>query len=149
MALDRSRNYFSYGPFDAGKIYSRLRKDTDMKWVWFTIAWISFILGIIGAFVPILPTTPFLLLAAFLFSKSSPRFHKMVMNLPWAGEAMKDWQDNRVIGIKAKFLCVTMIIFSLLIFWYVPKVQLFIKVVLSLILSSVGIFVVCQKSSSK
>lgn len=120
-----------------------------MKWVWFTIAWISFILGIIGAFVPILPTTPFLLLAAFLFSKSSPRFHKMVMNLPWAGEAMKDWQDNRVIGIKAKFLCVTMIIVSLFIFWCVPNVQLFIKVFLSLILSSVGIFVVCQKSSSK
>jgi uncharacterized membrane protein YbaN (DUF454 family) len=120
-----------------------------MKWVWFTIAWISFILGIIGAFVPVLPTTPFLLLAAFLFSKSSPRFHKMVMNLPWAGQAMKDWQDNRVIGIKAKILCVSTILGSLFIFWYALKVQFFIRIFLSLILSSVGIFVVCQKSSSK
>lgn len=120
-----------------------------MKWLWFFIAWISFILGIIGAFLPILPTTPFLLLAAFLFSKSSPRFHKMVMNLPYAGEAMADWQNNRVIRPRAKFFCATMVLFSIFMFWYVPQIPLFLKIILTLILTSVGIFVLFQKTSPK
>jgi uncharacterized membrane protein YbaN (DUF454 family) len=120
-----------------------------MKWLWFIIAWISFILGIIGAFLPILPTTPFLLLAAFLFSKSSPRFHTMVMNLPYAGEAMSDWQDNRVIRPKGKFFCATMVSFSIFMFWYVPHIPLALKIILSVLLTSVGIFVVSQKSSPK
>ncbi|MBA2405195.1 MAG: YbaN family protein, partial [Bdellovibrionales bacterium] len=109
---------------------------------------LSFILGIIGAFLPILPTTPFLILAGFLFSKSSPRFHAWLMNLPMAGNAIRDWQENRVINPKAKILCGSMLFLSMIIIWLNPKIFTIIKALLTLILVSVGMFVLSRKSTA-
>lgn len=117
-----------------------------MKWLWFTLAWISFVVGIIGAFLPILPTTPFLILSAFLFSKSSPKFHAWIMNLPMAGEAVRDWQQNRVINTRAKILCSSMILFSFVLIWRSEKIPLVIQILVTVILASVGTFVVTRKS---
>ncbi len=116
-----------------------------MKWILFIIAWISFALGVVGAFLPVLPTTPFLILSAYLFSKSSPRFHSWLLNLPVAGDAIKDWQKNRVIRKRAKILCVLMISLSLSLIWLKASILLIIKISVSVILISVGIFVVSQK----
>jgi uncharacterized membrane protein YbaN (DUF454 family) len=119
-----------------------------VKLIWFIIGWISFILGIIGAFLPIIPTTPFLILSAFLFSKSSPRFHKWVVNLPIAGQGIRDWQQYRVIRNRAKILCSTMILVSLTLIHMNVKIPLFIKIFVTLILVAVGLFVVTRKSKS-
>ncbi len=116
-----------------------------MKLFFFILAWICFILGFIGAFLPVLPTTPFLLLSAYLFSKSSPRFHQWLLGLPIAGEAILDWQKNRVIRKKAKFLCSSMISLSLWVIWSSGQIMFSIKLGVSLILISVGVFVVTQK----
>jgi uncharacterized membrane protein YbaN (DUF454 family) len=108
----------------------------------------SFGLGIIGAFLPIIPTTPFLILSAFLFSKSSPRFHAWLLSLPVAGEGIRDWQKNRVIRPKAKVLCASMILLSLVMIGVNPRIPLIIKVLVSTTLVSVGSFVVTRKSKA-
>ncbi|ART81345.1 hypothetical protein CBP31_00770 [Oceanisphaera profunda] len=59
------------------------------------LGWLALVLGIIGAFLPVMPTTPFILLAAFLFSKSSPRIHYWLVNHPWFGPLIHDWQTHR------------------------------------------------------
>lgn len=112
----------------------------------FVIAWISFALGIIGAFLPILPTTPFLILSAYLFSKTSSKFHAWILTLPVAGDAIRDWRENRVIKTKAKILAISMMILSLIIIWNSVKIPLVIKVLVSLIILSVGTFVGTRKS---
>lgn len=116
-----------------------------MKWLWFLLAWVCFALGIIGAFLPVLPTTPFLLLSAFLFSKSSPRFHAWLLSLPLAGPSIRDWQDRRVIRPRAKVLCTAMILVSLGATWAYGTVMVPVKVFLTLLLVSVGTFVVTRK----
>lgn len=80
---------------------------------------ISLLLGVIGILLPLLPTTPFAILAAYLFSKSSPKLHSWLLNLKYIGPLVKDWEENGVIGKRAKVLCTILIIvlFGSSIFW--------------------------------
>lgn len=117
-----------------------------MKWILFILGWVSFALGIIGAFLPVLPTTPFLILSGFLFSHSSPRFHRWLLNLPYAGEAIRDWDERKVINTRAKILCTVMIIFSDVMIWIKAPVSLTLKICLTILLFSVNLFVLTRKS---
>lgn len=119
-----------------------------MKWILICLAWISFTLGVIGAFLPILPTTPFLILSAFLFSKSSPRFHHWILSLPFAGQAITDWQTTRVINPRAKFICATSVVISLSLIWINANIPTLVKVGTTGLLIGVTFFVLSQKSSS-
>lgn len=119
-----------------------------MKLILFIIAWISFVLGIIGAFLPVIPTTPFLILSAFLFSKSSPRFHKWLLNLPLAGAGIRDWNENRVIRPRAKILCLTMIALSLGVIFWNQRIPYIVKILVTIILVSVGSFVATRKNKA-
>lgn len=73
-----------------------------LKTILFILGWLSVLLGLIGALLPILPTTPFLILAAYFFSKSSPKVHSWLTSIPYFGDAIMDWEKHRVIRPKAK-----------------------------------------------
>ncbi|SEQ47793.1 hypothetical protein SAMN03080615_01605 [Amphritea atlantica] len=60
------------------------------------------LLGIIGLLLPLVPTTPFLLVAAFCFSRSSERLHQYLLNHRWFGHYIRDWEEHGVIPLKAK-----------------------------------------------
>ncbi|MDO9184005.1 MAG: YbaN family protein [Bacteriovorax sp.] len=98
-------------------------------------------LGIIGAFLPILPTTPFLLLAVFCYSKSSQKLHFWILNHKYLGPPVKAWEQNGVIGLKAKILATVML--SLVIIFQLPylNIAIVLKVSVITILILVLIFV--------
>ena len=81
-----------------------------MKWILIVIGWIAFGLGILGIFLPLLPTTPFLLLAALCFSKSSDRLHAWLLRSPFAGQIIRDWQEKKVIPLRAKVTATTLLL---------------------------------------
>lgn len=119
------------------------------KMFYLMIGHVCLILGIIGAFLPILPTTPFLLLAAFLYSKSSTRLHQWIISHKYLGPPLVDWQERGVIGMKAKILASAMI--TLVLVFRIPSlsVALGIKIFASAVLISVLIFILTRPSGSK
>jgi len=62
--------------------------------------------GIIGIFLPILPTTPFLLLAAACYARSSKRFYNWLMNNRWFGNYIKNYRDGRGVPLKFKIFTI-------------------------------------------
>ena len=106
------------------------------------------ILGIFGAFLPILPTTPFLLLAAFFYSQSSPKLHGWIINHKYLGPPLKDWQDHGVIGLKAKIIATIMICAVIIIRLPTLNLNLWIKVFTSVVLVCVLLFIWTRPSKN-
>jgi len=66
------------------------------------VGWLSVSLGVIGIFLPVLPTTPFLLLAAACFARSSPRFYSWLINHRQLGPWVRDYLEGNGIPLKGK-----------------------------------------------
>ncbi len=113
------------------------------------LGFLSLILGIIGAFLPIMPTTPFAILAAYFFSKSSPRLHKLILDFKYIGPLVRDWEENRVIRAKAKVLCTILILTMMTGSLVFGDVHWVVKTILILIGTSVLTFVLTRPSTPK
>ena len=66
-------------------------------------------LGILGIFLPLLPTTPFLLLAAVCYIRSSERFYNWLMNNKWLGNYIKNYLEGKGVSLKSKVLSISLL----------------------------------------
>ncbi len=106
-------------------------------------------LGILGIFLPLLPTTPFLLLAAWLFAKSSERLYRRLINDKYVGNYIKDFKEYRSIPLKTKIFAISLIwltmgysiIFVIKIIW--------VKIVLLIVAIGVTIHILSFKTKRK
>lgn len=90
---------------------ARVRKTLQKNLLIF-LGWFFVLLGAIGVVLPILPTTPFLILSLALFAKSSPRFHKMLLNNRWFGKDLKQWDDNKTVSRRTKIRASLLVVAS-------------------------------------
>lgn len=81
-------------------------KKGTMRLIWFALGVVALVLGVIGAFLPLLPTTPFLLLAAFGFARSSPRVHRWLVSHRYFGPLITNWERYGAISRRAKIMAV-------------------------------------------
>lgn len=103
------------------------------------LGFVFVILGFIGAFLPVLPTTPFLILAAYLFSKSSPRLHQWILSLKYFGPMVREWEEYGVIKLKAKIWCTLIIVGVLgatIIFANIPRWVVVTQIVIMISVTS-------------
>lgn len=73
-----------------------------MRAIWAGLGLAFVALGVLGLALPLLPTTPFMLLAAACFAKSSPRLHDWLLNHRIFGRAIQDWRNHSAIRPRAK-----------------------------------------------
>lgn len=90
--------------------------------LWLGVGALSLLTGIVGVFLPVLPTTPFVLVAAFCFTRSSPRVERWLLEHRRFGPMVRDWRERRAVPLRAKQLAVaTMIIGSAWAWWTLPS----------------------------
>ncbi len=90
----------------------------DMRVFYLCLGWLMVATGIVGAFLPVLPTTPFLLIALWCFSKSSPKLEAWLLSHPKFGEPLRNWRENGAIPRRAKIAAVSLMTMSYAIFWF-------------------------------
>jgi uncharacterized protein len=99
-----------------------------VKSVFLTAGIASLVLGFIGIFLPLLPTTPFVLLAAYCFARSSERFHRYIMQHKTFGKMVTDFYENKIITVKTKIVALSsmwaMLLLSVIFFMPIIWVKL-------------------------
>ncbi len=81
-----------------------------VKHLYLTAGWICLVVGSVGIFLPLLPTTPFVLLAALCFSKGSDTLHRWLLRQKTFGPIIRDWNQYGVIRLGAKWTSTCLII---------------------------------------
>ena len=80
-----------------------------MKYLLIILGSISLALGVIGIFLPVLPTTPFLLLSATLYVRSSEKLYQWLINQKYLGTYIRNFREHHAIPLRAKTLSISMI----------------------------------------
>lgn len=111
------------------------------------LGWACVALGIVGIFVPGLPTTVFLLIAAWAFSRSSQRFHRWLYDHPRLGRPIRDWHAHRVIPLRAKLLALTMMTASVTVLAVFVSAHWALPVGVGALLALIAAYIVSRPSA--
>lgn len=118
-----------------------------MKICYFILAWVFFALGAIGVVLPVLPTTPFMILALWAFAKSSKRFHNWLYRHRLFGPPLQKWEEHRVIPLSAKILSISMMTASFAYIVFFRQLNIYI-VLFTAIVMLYGMWFILTKPST-
>jgi len=88
-----------------------------MRWLWFAAGWLMVALGFIGAILPVMPTTIFLIMAVGCFARSSPRFERWLLEHPQFGRPLRQWREEGAISRKGRRMAFAGMAAGYVIFW--------------------------------
>ena len=106
-----------------------------------SLGWLCVGLGFVGVFVPGIPTTIFLIIALWAFTKSSEKLRHWLLNHKRFGPILNNWQEHKVVPLRAKILMVLLMSLAVILFYYSSQ-SLILTIGLTIILVSVAIYVI-------
>ncbi|AGT07194.1 YbaN family protein [Paracoccus aminophilus] len=114
-----------------------------MRIVYLGMGWLGVILGAIGALLPVIPTVPFLIVAVWAFSRSSPELRDRILNHPTLGPPIRAWRDDGTIKRRVKYFATAAMIMGLgwSIFLDLP---LYVIIPQGLICTAIALFIVTR-----
>lgn len=119
------------------------------KWLLVAAGFLFVALGIVGVFLPVLPTTPFLLLAAACFARSSERFYRWLINNRWFGAYVRDYREGRGVPAKVKIFSVALLWVVILLSAAFAVSNVVVRVVLIAVAAAVTVHIVLIKPSKR
>ncbi|TFG25431.1 MAG: DUF454 domain-containing protein [Promethearchaeota archaeon] len=120
-----------------------------VRGLYFTGGIICLSLGIIGIILPILPTTPFLLLAAGCFSRSSKRFYNWLLNNRILGSYIRNFREGKGMPIKVKIFTISMLWITILLTSFIFIQIIWVRYVLIIIAIAVTIHIILIRPKKK
>lgn len=123
----------------------RQTRSRTLRYLLFFCGCLSVLLGVIGIFLPVLPTTPFLLLAAACFARSSKRFYLWLVLHPKLGPWVRDYLDGQGLPMRGKIWALLLMWTSIGVsMWIVPL--LWVRVFMLVSAVSVTVYILKQKT---
>jgi len=110
-----------------------------------SLGWLCVGLGFVGVFVPGIPTTIFLIIALWAFTKSSKKLRHWLLNHKRFGPILSNWQEHKVVPRRAKILMVVLMSLAVILFYYSLQ-SLILTIGLIVILVLVAIYVISLPS---
>jgi len=107
------------------------------------------IIGIFGVFLPILPTTPFLLLTAACYAKGSEKFYNWLINNRWLGEYINNYLEGRGIPLNTKLFAITFLWVTIGFSTFIIVTNFLIQILLIIIAIVVTIHIITFKTLKK
>ena len=135
-------------PDKSTKIQSDNLAQCAVRWALLAFAWVNVGLGMIGVVVPGMPTTVFLIIAVWAFSKSSVRFHRWLWGHKTFGPSIRAWHEHRVIPLKAKILASVMMTASFIYVTFFVAESWVLPAVLAAVLVPSAAFILSQASTA-
>lgn len=123
----------------------RTRRHGPVRYLLLGVGWLSIASGVIGIFLPVLPTTPFLLLAAACFARSSPRFYDWLVNHKRFGPLIRDYLDGRGMPIKAKVYAIATMWLSISVSCFLIDLP-WLRVLMLVSAAAVTVYILRQKT---
>ena len=116
--------------------------------IYLGVGWLSLGMAVAGVILPILPTTPMLLVAAWAFGKSSPELAERIRNHKVFGPSVRDWQDHGVIALRAKSLAIGIMALMGVWLWGFGNLPLWLNLLISGIMAGAAAFVGSRPSGN-